>query len=87
MVAIFSINKLEFPRQEIFFLRAGRKIFLGWTQKESRLNPIYRSVSKQRLSAGVTVWATLTPTPNLRLNLTLHPKGFEISSRNLLKRT
>jgi hypothetical protein len=40
MVAIVSINKLEFPRQGIFFLWAGRKIFLGWAQKESRVTPI-----------------------------------------------
>ena len=29
MVAIFSINKLEFSGQGILFLWAGRKIFLG----------------------------------------------------------
>ena len=39
MVAIFSINKLEFPRQGIFFLWAGRKIFLGRAQKRAKSNP------------------------------------------------
>jgi len=32
----------------------------------------------------VSVSATLTPTPNPRLNLTLHPKGFEMSPRKVL---
>jgi len=32
----------------------------------------------------VGVAKTVTPTPNPRLNLTLHPKGFEMSSRKVL---
>ncbi len=38
MVAIVSINKLEFSRQGILFLWAGRKIFLGRAQNFPRLS-------------------------------------------------